>query len=390
MGKINVKIASNYAPTPEDAASQYISQNKIEAFMFPPVKQWIANPNVDLNDGFGMAAELQDGSAVVGFSVCHLKNQQTGVNQLLNKTMDLLEKEGKITSDERANFSLALKRDVDSSDLINQLFVDAAIYTADRMNKIGDSDVDFTYQFNPSAVQGFEPTFTNEVSGISALNAQKGATMASAAAGTTEFTYTSPIGSSDEYEVPGWYGILRTYVRGNVQSFFQAGTSYQSIGDGSPVASAFDDIWNEQQDMITACKAEQTAEYEEQQKAIEERTQKEAEEIEAARKAAAEAAARSSAPSIPSDAFNIDESGTVSQWWPAYIKYQNDNQPEASQIRKDLNDGLGLDGTASILDHYNASEDENERYAVIGNTVLNEPQAMKAAKIIQEVFSNVA
>ncbi len=390
MGKINVKIASNYAPTPEDAASQYISSNRIDAFMIPPVKQWIANPNIDLNDGFGMAAELQDGSAVVGFSVCHLKNQQTGVNQLLNKTMDLLEKEGKITSDERSNFSLALKREVGSSALINQLFVDAALYTADRMNKIGDSDVDFSYQFNPSAVQGFEPTFTNEITGASALNAQKGATMASAAAGTTEFTYTSPIGSSDEYEVPGWYGILRTYVRGNVQSFFQAGVSYQSIGDGSPVASAFDDIWNEQGDIITACRDEQGAEYEEQQKAIDERTEKEAEEIEAARKAAAEAAARSSAPSIPGDAFHIGESGTVQDNWRAYIKYQNDNQPEASQIRKDLNDGLGLDGVASILDHYNAKEDENEQYAVIGSTVLNEPQAMKAAKIIQEVFGNVA
>ena len=265
--------------------------------MIPPVKQWIANPNVNLNDGFGMAAELQDGSAVVGFSVCHLKNQQTGVNQLLNKTMDLLEKEGKITSDERSNFSTALKTEVDGSALINQLFIDAAIYTTDRMNKIGDSDIDFTYQFNPSAVQGFEPTFTNEVSGVSALNAQKGATMASAAAGTTERTYTSPIGSS---------------------------------------------------------------------------------------------AARSSAPSIPSDAFHIGESGDVQDNWRSYIKYQNDNQPEASQIRKDLNDGLGLDGVASILDHYNASEDENEQYAVIGNTVLNEPQAKKAAKIIQEVFSNQA
>ena len=104
-----------------------------------------------------------------------------------------------------------------------------------------------------------------------------------------------------------------------------------------------------------------------------------------------EAAARSSsAPSIPSDAFNIDESGEVSKWWPAYLKYQDDDRPEASEIRKDLNDGLELDGTGSIMEHYNASEDENERYAVIGNTILNEPQALKAAKIIKEFFSNLA
>lgn len=386
MGKINIKIANNYAPTPQQAADAYTQQNRTATFMFPPVKQWMPNPNIDLNDGFGMAAELADGSAIVGLSVCHLKNQQTGVNQLLNKTMDLLEKEGKITADERSNFSLALKTEVGGSALINQLFIDAAIYTADRMNKIGDSDVDFTYQFNPSAVQGFEPTFKNEVSGITALNAQKGAQMASVAAGTTEFTYVSPVGSSDEYEVPGWYGILRSYVRGNVQSFFQADSVYQEIGgngNAADIEKALDSVWAEQSDHINNCTDKQQTLYEEQQKAIDERTQKEAEARAAAEK-------RSSEPSIPGDAFNIDESGTVSDNWQLYIKVQTVGASEAQQIRKDLNDGLGLDGTASIMNHYDSKEDENVRFAVIGNTVLNEPQAMKAAKIIQEVFSSFA
>jgi hypothetical protein len=390
MGKINVKIANNYAPTPQQAADQYAQQNRTNNFMFPPVKQWIANPNIDLMHGFGMAAELADGSAIVGLSVCHLKNQQTGVEQLLTKTMDILEKEGKITADERSNFNLAIKREVDGSALINQLFIDAAIYTTDRMNKIGNSDIDFSYQFNPSAVQGLEPKFTNLIGGLGFKNAGLGATMPSVASGSTETEYTSPIGSSDEYVLPGWYGILRSYVRGNVQSFFQADSTYQEIGGGGnseDVAKALDAVFNEQSDAIANCTDKQATLYEEQQQAIEERTQKLAEEIEAARKAAEEAAKKASAPSIPSDAFNIDESGEVSKWWPAYLKYQGDNRPEASDIRKDLDKALGLDGTGSIMEHYNASEDEDERYAVIGNTILNEPQAMTAAKIIKEFFS---
>jgi len=400
MGKINVKIANNYAPTPQQAADQYAQQNRTNNFMFPPVKQWIANPNIDLMHGFGMAAELADGSAIVGLSVCHLKNQQTGVEQLLLKTMDILEKEGKITADERSNFNLAIKREVDGSALINQLFIDAAIYTTDRMNKIGNSDIDFSYQFNPSAVQGLEPKFTNLISGLGFKNAELGATMPSVASGSTETEYTSPIGSSDEYLLPGWYGILRSYVRGNVQSFFQADSTYQEIGGGGnseDVAKALDAVFNEQSDAIANCTDKQATLYDEQQQAIEERTEKLAEEIEAAAKAAAEAAKKSSGPSYviaeEGGAADLNNNAAYNKYWSRYISEVQSGNALGNFLLSEVRDTMGFSGTPEIVDGPDF-DGESTRYAYHGGSAtltgaqLDEASA-RITKAIEK-FENTA
>ena len=272
MGKINVKIANNYDVDPIAAAASYAGKNYIDNYNFPPVKQWLPNYSINLLEGFAMYAILADNSGVVGLTVCHLRNQQQGVDDLLLKTMDTLLADGKITADERANFDLAISINGGSAALLNQLFIDAAIYTADRMNKIGNSNIDFNYQFNPSAVQGLEPSFTNLVSGLGFKNAQLGATMSSGAAGFADINVESPIGSGDDYILPGWYGVLRTYVKGNVQSFYDAQRDFVPLEPGQDPQEAIDEIIDAQKDNLTACKEEQEAAYEKQQKAIDDRT----------------------------------------------------------------------------------------------------------------------
>ena len=387
MGKINVKLSNNYAPDISSAAQEYANGNRVRSIQLPTVESWNVTPSVDNQRGFGMWGKVVGEKKIVGFSVCHVIPHISGINVYLMKTMDELLNDGLITQDEKDNFELALKKTSTSSSLINQLFIDAGVYTADRMNKVGeDYDIDFTYQFNPSKVSSVESTFTNLVTPPNnVVNYAIGSTQVSGSNFEGEIVYESPLGSNENYILPGLYGLLRQYMSGAITSFYTVSTANATYEDNQQAAQ--EQIWKEQEAQIADCFNDQLSQYENQQEAIDERTSKLEDQIEAAAKAAAEAAKKASAPSVSSDSFNIDESGDVSKWWPAYIKYQNDNQPEASDIRKDLVDGIGLDGTASILDYYNADEDENERYAVIGNTVLNEPQALKAAKIIMERFS---
>lgn len=371
MGKLNIKLSNNYIWDPEDAANDYSSLNKTTTIVVPSdIKGLSVIPNLDLQRAFGAYGELPNGT-YWAFVVCYLFNQQAGITGQWDKTQDALFNNGEITQGVREIQSKAGIREISNADIINQLFVDAGKKAGEKLNKLvlnsdQDWEIDFNVQFNPSDVLGHDYKYTYSAGSSPYKNYQDGQTETAGKHSQNDKVY-------DDFLYQGAYGDKRAWMHGSGISFYS--TNFTILNNVEEV-----DKWSNEQ--INQCDAEQSQQWDQQWSEMEALAETIAE-----AKAAAEAQARSGgAPSIPSDAFNIDESGDASKWWPAYIKYQDDNRPEASDIRKALNDGLELDGTASIIDYYNADEDENERYAVIGNTVLNEPLAMKGAKIIQDVF----
>ena len=91
---------------------------------------------------------------------------------------------------------------------------------------------------------------------------------------------------------------------------------------------------------------------------------------------------RLSGPVIPPDAYNIDGSGGVEEQFKAYVKYQTDGANFAKEIAERINEAVGYDGPVSILDNGDV------KYAVIGDTVLDQQEAETSAKIIKMVTSS--
>ena len=103
MGKINIKLADNYTWNPVDAAQEYLNENKTITIVVPEnIKslQIPDGPQVNLQEAFGCWGEMEDGR-YWGLAVCYLKNQQAGFQEEWDKTQDLLESDGKITSEVR-------------------------------------------------------------------------------------------------------------------------------------------------------------------------------------------------------------------------------------------------------------------------------------------------
>ena len=66
------------------------------------------------------------------------------------------------------------------------------------------------------------------------------------------------------------------------------------------------------------------------------------------------------------------------------MKYQTDGKPLAAEIQKAVASALGIDGQLSFV------EQDGKRYAMIKQTILNEPQVMTSAKVIKETISSQA
>ena len=88
MGVIRVKLANNYKTNPQIAADDYFENNRVVKLVPPDSKiipgSWKMSSEVPLQFGFGAYAKLNSGG-YWGFTVCFLKNQQTGVTELYKK-----------------------------------------------------------------------------------------------------------------------------------------------------------------------------------------------------------------------------------------------------------------------------------------------------------------
>jgi len=375
MGVIRVKLANNYKTDPAVAATAYfLGQREVKIIAPDNIipGTWQLSNTLPYHIGFGAIAKTTDSTEPYwGFSVCFLYNQMTGYTDLYNKHLLQQEAAGDISTNyqkwwEAGNELAKINFDanVNAGSLQEMAtFLHPAQIAIDRLNEISNQDVmdiDFTY---PSPIHQDQPNFyLNDTDASIPLRKR---TMQ-----TSQRVLGKQVPGTDPKQNEGFgaYGD-NPWPKCSMMTFYNT----QAFR-----GATIDQVQADMKENVTECGEKQENDWNNQWDDIDGGP-------------AAEASAKSAgAPSIPSDAFSIDESGDLSKYWPAYIKVQEDNRPEADQIRKDLNDGLELDGIASILDHYNADEDENERYAVIGSTVLNEPQALKAAKIIKEVFDSAA
>jgi len=371
MGKINVKLSNNFAPDISSAAQEYAGGNRVRSINLPAVEAWNVNPAMDNQRGFGMWGKVVGEKKIVGFSVCHVIPHISGINVYLMKTMDELLNDGLITQDEKDNFELALKKTSGSSSLINQLFIDAAVYTADRMNKVGeDYDIDFTYQFNPSKVSSVESTFTNLVTPPgNVVNYAIGSTQVSGSNFEGEIIYESPLGSNENYILPGLYGLLRQYMSGAITSFYSVSTATATYEDNPQAAQ--EQIWKEQESQVEDCFSDQISQYENQQEAIDERTSKLEDEIEAAAKAAAEAAKKSSGPSYTigeeGPAADLNNNAAYNKYWSRYISEVQSGNALGNFLLSEVRDTMGFSGTPEIVDGPDF-DGEATRYAYHGGS----------------------
>ena len=293
MGKVNVKLADNYyyGGGPE-AADTYNNVNYVKSLKLPKVDYWQVAPSANLIQGFGVTGKVIDGSApgYCAFNVCFLFNQQEGFWLWLDKTIASLAKDGLITARQEKMWTAGNQSKFSEKELIGQIYLDAAKATCDVLNKLNNHDDfnwDFTYQFNPSDVANAEKSVFKNLGGAGTGIVKENATLPAGAAGGTSVEYQDPV-SGDIF--PGYYGSLRTWMEGNSTSFFGANIQWGFEGRQEAEDSIVDTLNN--------CKAEQESKYEEQQQQI-------AEPAIAAMKAAEEAAKKASAPSIPSDAFDL-------------------------------------------------------------------------------------
>jgi len=159
MGVIRVKLANNYATLPQDAASNYASENKIKKLITPNnivSGTWKIVEGMELNKGFGAIAKKTDGKWW-GFSVCFLFNQSTGNTDLYYKHLKDQNTAGAISEnyflwfDQQANsFTLgdfnagALYSVQDAGTFVHPAYL--AVRTLNESSIQDEINIDFTYQ----------------------------------------------------------------------------------------------------------------------------------------------------------------------------------------------------------------------------------------------------
>lgn len=163
MGKINVKISSNYLPNPIDAADKYQDENYIKELVIPDVVpgSWQMTSKNTMQSSFGAIAKLANpiGSfQYCLFSVCFLKNQQIGVNAIYGKILDIQRDNGEITNELRELieggtidiYENYLGAPAQLKPLLKErsLYLRPALLAVENLNSLSEADsydFDFTY-----------------------------------------------------------------------------------------------------------------------------------------------------------------------------------------------------------------------------------------------------
>jgi len=83
------------------------------------------------------------------------------------------------------------------------------------------------------------------------------------------------------------------------------------------------------------------------------------------------------APAIPEDAFDLLTNGDVNDLFEAWVKNQAGGKELAADIQKAVASEIGINGQVGF------TEPDGKRYATVGGSFLNEPQAAGAAKAIK-------
>ena len=363
MGVIRVKLANNYTTDQQNAANQYFQSNRTVKIITPNniiAGTWELLNSVPYDRGFGAVAKKTDG-AYWGFNVCFLRNQATGFTELYLKHLLNQEGDGTIST----NY-LAWWQAMNNQALVNLIadpnsmsiseagtFMHPAYLAVSRLNEISmqnEMDIDFTY---PSPIHPDQPNFYLNDTNINVPLTKRTMQTSQRVVGA-QVPGTVP----EENEGFGAYGD-NPWPKCSMMSFFSV------VAHSS---SDKEDVEAEIKAAITDCWAEQDSEWTEQWDQIQEITPS----------PPSEAAAKSA--SIPSDAFDLLTNSDVNNLFEAWMKYQTDGSEWAADIQKGVDSEIGINGQLSF------TEQDGKRYARVGGSFLNEPQAADAAKAIKKAI----
>ena len=255
MGIISIKLSQNYDYLPIDAAEAYINSNYTKTFQLPKVDNWELVPNLDYSKGFGVIGKLvneysSEQDQYIGFSVCFLLNQTSGVQDIVTKSVKIQSAAGDITAAmEKLAVDTALAVLSDEAKTTGQVYIDAAKAALSKMNEINQSgsDWDFNYQFNLSTTPiwgdsgsskyplGFEDaTFENLKT--------KGTKVPIGTGNTSIYDYTI---DGKQYSLPGFFGSGIVWNQGSGTSFYQVNQTNKNDNRNQ--------VENEVADGITEC-----------------------------------------------------------------------------------------------------------------------------------------
>ncbi len=222
MGIIKVKQARNYDYGPVNAAENYLGKNTTKIYSLPKVYQWklVDQAGYDYSSGFAVYGEtINDSNPFVGFSVCFLLNQTTGIFPLAEKVFDIQESNGEITQRMRETLAESIFSEQNDKRLTPQVFLDAAKNMLAKMNEVNESgsDLDFNYQFNLSSVPGLENSKIENLLGL-----PPGVPYYP----SKKFPTGSGRGTATQEDLPGYFGSDLVWSHGSGLSFFDSSISF--------------------------------------------------------------------------------------------------------------------------------------------------------------------
>jgi len=259
MGILKVKLSDNYGYGPVNAADNYLSKNRTETFNLPKVVNWELIPNMNYSKGFGVrgltGATATAPGGWIGFSVCFLLNQTSGIWPIADKTLNLQQGDGLITPRQMELTVDGVAITPNDSKMTNQVFLDSAKHMRSVLNKLNASDgsnAQFVYEWDLSSVPNLETgTLKNLTTGIQNLTV--GQKIPVGAGTNTSWTQAS----GDQ--VPGWYGSNHVWEDGSATSFYSAFAMLERVENAEEVDDILngnlDECFDNQNDQINELRA---------------------------------------------------------------------------------------------------------------------------------------
>jgi len=263
MGVIRVKLANNYRTDPILAADDYFQTNRVVKLVSPDSKiipgSWKMSSDVPLQFGFGAYAKLNSGG-YWGFTVCFLKNQQTGVTELYEKHLSTQNFNGDISPEyyawwEAGNAPTLTDFNISpASGFVSEFgtFVHPAYLAVAHLNEISVQDqmnIDFVY---PSPIHQDQPNFYFNDTNTNII--KEGGLGARTQQTSQRGKDNVPGLTLEKNEGFGAYGD-NPWPKCSMTSFFET----QAFNAGNE-----EDINNDMRSSILSCSDEQAAQWDEQ------------------------------------------------------------------------------------------------------------------------------
>jgi hypothetical protein len=220
MGILKFKLADNYDYGPVDAAQNYLEKNKTVTIDLPKVENWELLDSYNYSQGFAVAG-LTPATATapggwIGFSVCFLLNQTTGVWPSTEKSLEVIEKNGEITNRQLELLQDGLINLNQDSKMTPQVYLDSAKHMRAVMNKLNqsdDSNAQFVYEWDLSSIPNLESSKV-AIAYAGLADYPQGAKAPVGAGQSTNFDFPAGV------ERPGYYGSVNVWEDGSATSFY--------------------------------------------------------------------------------------------------------------------------------------------------------------------------